>query len=309
MKRKDAIIALGLLAAGCSGRGTAVPNPSPTPAPSTGPPTLRSMIAAGGVVTLPAGTWVVDDPPLTMPSGTLIRGAGIGQTIIKYTGATHLFHIASDNVALSDLTVDGSLCPGPAPFDTFDIALVMLEGSKPTLLRVAIQSSPSFGVFVHGSSGPTIQSCQFDDCGRLNGQDTLGGGPSQNFNTGVLYDSNVFTNCHGNAIDNCATIGTWSNNKVLSLAKTGPTAPNAGDISGDGGASVAVISNSLTVGSIQVYGATPGCLTTQGEPHGCQILNNVIKIGTLCGTPLCPGLYVVPGNIHRGNVIAGVLVD
>jgi hypothetical protein len=53
------------------------------------------------------------------------------------------------------------------------------------------------------------------------------------------------------------------------------------------------------------------CLTNDGEVQGCQIIDNVIQIGMLCGVPLCRGLYIVPGynDSHHGNIIAGVHVD
>jgi hypothetical protein len=238
-----------------------------------------------------------------MLPGTIIRGAGIGRTVIKYTGKSHLL-IDSDDVVISDLTFDGSLCPDE-PFDTFDPALIFLQSKRTTLLRVRIQSAASFGAFVYGGS-PTIQDCQFDDCGRTNGQDSLGADHS--VSPGVLYDGNVFTNCHGNAIDNCSTSGTWTNNSVLSVASQ--LGSLSGDIIADGGSSgIIVRNNRLVVGSIKVYGATPGCLQYHGEPDGCQVIDNVIDIGTLCTTANCNGLYVIPGNTHHGNIVQGVAVD
>jgi hypothetical protein len=310
MKRKDAIVGISLLLASCS-------SGPPTPAPSSGPlakeDLLRQQLTAGGAVNLPAGMWVVNDPPLTTAAGTVLRGAGIGKTIIKYTGTSHLL-ADNDNVVISDLTLDGSLCPPANPATALGNALAFIRGANSSLVRVRIQSSTAFGVFVNGGTSTRILQCQFDDCGRTYGQDTLGGGPNDDRghlpNTGVLYNGNVFTNCHGNAIDNCKTSGTWSNNIVLSLAST--ISSSAGDIIADGGCSSVIIkNNSLHVGSIQVYGATTGCLTIDGEPRGCQILDNVIQTGTLCGAPLCAGIYIVPGygNSHSGNVIAGVAVD
>ncbi len=312
MRRRDAIIGIGLLLVGCSSEP---PIPSPTSAPLTKEGMLRQQLATGGLVALPAGTWVVNNPPLSMTAGTLLRGAGIGKTIIKYAGTSHLI-ADNDNVVISDLTLDGSLCPPANPATALGTALAFLRGKSSMLARVRLQSSTAFGVFVNGGTSTRILNCQFDDCGRTYGDDALGGGPnddrSHQPNTGVLYDSNVFTNCHGNAIDNCKTIGTWSNNTVLSLATTGPISSSPGDIIADGGCSSVVIThNTLSVGSIQVYGATTGCLAVDGEPQGCQVLDNVIQTGSVCGTPLCPGIYIVPGygNIHSGNMIGGVAVD
>ncbi len=308
MNRKDALVGMSLLLAGCSS-GSVLTSAQRIACTAGG---LRGLICGGGSISLPAGTWVVDDPPLAMLAGTVLRGAGIGKTIIKYTGTSHLI-ADNDNVVISDLTLDGSLCPPADPNTALGTALAFLQGKDSALLRVRIQSSTAFGVFVHGVTSTTIRSCHFDDCGRTYGDDTLGGGPDDDRghkpNVGVLYDSNVFTNCHGNAIDNCNATGTWSNNEVLSIAQTGPVTSSAGDIIADGGTSVIIKTNWLIAGSIQVYGATAGCLLNDGEPQGCQILDNVIQTGTLCNIPLCPGLYVVPGNTHHGNRIAGILVD
>jgi len=218
-----------------------------------------------------------------------------------YTGTGSLINDAP-NVTISDLTLDGSLCPGIAPVQ-IGVTLVFLSNNS-TLRRVRMQNAPSFGAFVYGGS-PTIQSCQFDNCCRTNGADALG---SDHSDGPVLYDSNVFTRCRNNSIDNCGPLtGIWSNNSVLSIAPIHGT--DAGDIIVDGGCSgVIVRNNTLMVGGIQVYNAT-GC--GGGEPHGSQIIDNVIQNGTICDTPLCPGLYIVPGynNTHHGNVIAGVTVD
>lgn len=305
MNRKDAIIGIGALLASCSS-GTPI---NQLPRAAFNPPSLendsdlREVLARGGSIKLPARVYKVSGPPLTMPPGTTVRGAGIDRTIIKYTGKSHLL-VDSDGVSISDLAFDGSLCP-KAPFNSFNRALVFLQGRQTTLLRVRIQSAPSFGAFVYGGS-PIIRNCHFDDCGRTNGQDSLGADHSRP--PGVVYESNKFTNCHGNAIDNCTTSGTWARNSVLSVAQS--IGSLSGDIIADGGSTAVTIQNNLlVVGSIKVYGATPGCLEYHGKPHGCRVIANVIKIGKLCKTADCNGLYVIPGNRHHGNIVNGKRVD
>jgi hypothetical protein len=292
MNRRDAIIGLGMFLADCSGASTA---------PSL-PLTFRQRIAQGGGIDLPAGTWTIDDPGLTLVKGTRLRGAGIGKTIIMYTGTSHLI-VDADDVAITDLTLDGSLCPVDNS-GTFDTALVFLVGHNTTYTRVRIQNATGYGAFVFGGI-PTIRSCQFDNNGRTNGDDSLGADHSDG---SVLYTDNIFTNCNGNAIDNCGPMtGTWTSNTVLSI---GPRPGGSGDVIADGGANgVIVTNNTLVVGSIKVYGATPGCVTSNGLPHGCEVTDNVIQVGSLCQDPNCKGLYVIAGNSHSGNTVGGVLVD
>lgn len=302
MKRKESLVGIGALLAGCSSAagsfGTAALRPQ-----ELSPDGIRGRLKEGGRVDIPAGRYIIHDPPLTMPAGTIVRGAGIGKTVLKYTGQSHLI-IDSDDVKISDLTLDGSRCP-PASFSTFDVALVFLQGQRTKWLRVRIQHASSFGAFVYGGS-PTVQDCQFDDNGRTNGQDSLGADHS--VSPGVLYEGNVFTNCHGNAIDNCSTTGVWKKNHVLSVADE--LGSLSGDIIADGGSTDIVIEhNRLRVGSIKVYGATPGCRIYHGEPEGCKVINNVIDVGRLCRSPHCNGLFVRHGNVHYGNVVNGVHVD
>jgi hypothetical protein len=300
VNRKDSLVGIGLMLAGCSGAGTLGTALRPQEISAEG---IRRRLAAGGRVDLPAGNFIIHDPPLTMPAGTIVRGAGIGKTVLRYTGKSHLI-VDSDDVQISDLTLDGFLSP-PASFSSFDQALVFLQGQRTKWLRVRIQHATSFGAFVYGGS-PTVHYCQFDHNGRTNGQDSLGADHS--VPPGVLYERNVFTNCHGNAIDNCSTTGIWRKNLVLSVAhKVGSL---SGDIIADGGAKGIVIEqNRLRVGSIKVYGATPGCRIYHGEPISCKVIHNVIDVGKLCKSPDCNGLFVRRGNVHYGNVVNGVHVD
>ncbi len=75
---------------------------------------LNAMLAAGGQVRLPAGTCLVSDS-LIVRSGSVVRGAGIGRTVIKASPTPEYPVISigstrggASNVDLSGLTVDGS---------------------------------------------------------------------------------------------------------------------------------------------------------------------------------------------------------
>lgn len=85
---------------------------SPTHSPDTNTATITAAISAassqgGGVVSLPAGTFVINQ--ITIPGDVVLRGAGKDVTILQSTMADKIVTATGDGAALQDIMLDGVL--------------------------------------------------------------------------------------------------------------------------------------------------------------------------------------------------------
>lgn len=131
----------------------------------------RCAARGGGVVYVDPGTYLIDSA-LTVPSGVRVRGAGIGASIIKATGAAqNVFNITSaSNISIEALQISHATTSTGTAFSC--------TGSQ----RIALRA-------VSVASGLFAKAVQFDACSNTAIDDSFLGCVSAGANRALLYST------------------------------------------------------------------------------------------------------------------------
>ncbi len=119
---------------------------------------LAAAAVTGGIVTVPAGKYRVL-PMLHVRSGVTVRGIGVA-SIVRGADGDPIVFAAGDvhDVEVSDLTIEGRYSHG--------ILLDRVTSGRVSRCHVSGASIPrhglASGVFIVGSTGVTVQQCQFE---------------------------------------------------------------------------------------------------------------------------------------------------
>jgi hypothetical protein len=248
---------------------------------------LASQLAAGEVLYLPQGTYLLSRP-LRLSSQTRLVGDGAGQTTVLLdrrswarfsfgfliTSATSAGVISSD-VTVSGLTVNGNrtnVHPGDgSPGGRANAGGGIKAGNRWVISEVRLTNLNYFKAWIYHVSTVTIRHCVFDALGgSASDNDNIGGGRS----SGVVLDSNTIdATATGNAVDLVrATQVTISNNLINGAP--GSSHP----IYLDGVAEATITGNRLRYAGISVQSESHYHLTRPVQnPRHVVVANNVLE--------------------------------
>lgn len=175
--------------------------------------------AGGGVVYIPAGTYIVN-PGIQVKSNVTFRGAG-GGTILKLVASSttddNIIKSESyDNVTIEELVVDGNRtnqAGSPGSYTHTQYGIYVTGSGTITVRNVVVKSTTGVGIHAYDASATTIENCystdnnyhgfEVEQCvgskfGSLYGDANLLHGllvsPGEVSGTGSKY--NHFVNCH-----------------------------------------------------------------------------------------------------------------
>lgn len=180
--------------------------------------------AGGGVVYLPAGTYIVN-PGIQVKSNVTFRGSG-GGTILKLVASSTtddniLKSESYDNVTIEELVVDGNRTNQggtPGSYTHTQYGIYIAGSGKVTVRNVGVKSTTGVGIHIYNASATTVENCystdnnyhgfEVEQCvgskfGNIYGFDNLLHGllvsPGEVSGTGSKY--NHFVNCHFDSND------------------------------------------------------------------------------------------------------------
>ena len=162
---------------------------------------LRTLLAAGGTVALPAGTCVVSGT-LVIPSHSVVAGAGVGVTVIRATPGLfgpvisvggRTLATGSTDVDLSGLTVDGGATAVNARgSERSDGIRVPFGSTRVRIHDLEVQHAAANGIEVNGSDNVVADNSVHDNY--ANGIYVIGKGNKGGLNVvparGVLVQNN-----------------------------------------------------------------------------------------------------------------------
>lgn len=276
--------------------------------------TAAASTARSKIVQLPAGTFVVDDPNsdarcLVPKPGVHVRGAGMGQTIIKLKTGTapdqgnspRVFSVdaACPNFTLSHLTIDGNKAGNPLGSDDQKHGFMNFSGATYDLLieNVEFKNCDGDGVFIFSlSERVRIRRCVFRDNDRI-GANITG-----------CSNSHIDRNhCIGNGswgikgeIDLSSPVGTRSGISITRNTIT--NSANGIAFTGDG---VSLFEDCEITGN-KLSTLTGFGIVSQGGVRGITIAKNKIKAATNYGILI--GLDAQDCFVF-GNRVTGMLAS
>ena len=126
--------------------------------------------AGGGTLFLKPGTYTLDNT-LDVYSNTILRGAGVGATIIKQADGANKFRVirndgfaagGNSDIVLRDFTFNGN----KANQSSTSIGLNFQTGSRITLENLYVYDTRDEGIFLTGITNGIVKNCVVVDPGR-----------------------------------------------------------------------------------------------------------------------------------------------
>lgn len=124
----------------------------------------------GGILELPAGTFDIAGPitPPTVPC--VIRGAGIGVTVLDWDNVDNLFYKEDADPTTDHLTLEGFTIDGRWDFyqaDTPNVAPIYLHNIDDLVIQnVEVRNVTWFGIRIRSCERALVQACKVFECGR-----------------------------------------------------------------------------------------------------------------------------------------------
>ena len=184
---------------------------------------VTALAANGGIGTLPPGVINIATTRINIPVNAkpfLLRGAGMGVTVIKRMGAFNAGPIALTTpigVTLEDFTVDVNVDGYPVTGSNFAHGISFSDGSHVRIRRVEVLNHTGTGIQAFQSSSTNTIDVVFEDC-RCDGNPRNTGNLAGNGFLIAGYTDSGLLNCRA---VNCPGIPGTSPGIGLQLKQTG----------------------------------------------------------------------------------------